>query len=61
MKKEEGYRNEISKPAVDPKSKVKEKEKDYKYIANKILAEIDKFKWKISADLMEELNRLVSS
>ena len=61
MKKEEGYRNEISKPAVDPKSKVKEKEKDYKSIANKILAEIDKFKWKISIDLMEELNKLVSS
>ena len=60
-KKEEIYKNEISKPVVDPKSKLKEKEKDYKSIANKILAEINKFKWKISEDLMDELNKLVTA
>ena len=59
-KKEEGYKNEISKPVVDPKNKMKEKEKDYKSIANKILAEINKYKWKISDDLMEQLNNLVT-
>ena len=56
VKKEEGYKNELSK-ANDPKNK----NKDLKGLANKILEEINKHKWKISEIFIEELNNLKAS
>ena len=55
-KKEEGYKNELSK-ANDQKNK----NKDMKGFANKILEEINKYKWKISSEFMEELNNIKAS
>ena len=52
----EGYKNELSK-ANDPKNK----NKDLKGFANKILEEINKYKWKISSEFMEELNNIKAS
>ena len=55
-KKEENYKNEINKP-----SDAKNKNKDLKGIANKILNEINNSKWKISKEFIEELNKIKSS
>ena len=51
LKKEEAYKNELNK-ANDPKNK----NKDLKGLATKILDEINKSKWKISSAFIEELN-----
>ena len=56
IRKEENYKNEITK-ANDPKNK----NKDLKSLATKILDEINNSKWKISIDFIEELNKLKSS
>ena len=56
VKKEEGYKNEINK-TNDPKNK----NKDLKGLANKILEDINKFKWKISSQFIEELNNMKAS
>ena len=55
-KKEENYKNEINKPPD-----AKNKNKDLKGIATKILNEINNSKWKISKEFIEELNKLKSS
>ena len=52
-KKEENYRNELSK-ANDPKNK----NKDLKGFATKLLDEINNSKWKISEAFKEELNNI---
>ena len=56
LKKEEAYKNELNK-ANDPKNK----NKDLKGLATKILDEINKSKWKISSAFIEELNNKKSS
>ena len=56
LKKEEAYRNELNK-ANDPKNK----NKDLKGLATKILDEINKSKWKISNAFIEELNNKKTS
>ena len=56
IKKEEIYKNELNK-ANDPKNK----NKDLKGFATKILDEINNSKWKISIEFIEELNKLKSS
>ena len=55
-RKEENYKNELNKPAD-----VKSKNKDLKGIATKILTEINNFKWKISKEFIEKLNKIKSS
>ena len=56
IKKEEHYKNELNK-ANDPKNK----NKDLKGFANKLLEEINNSKWKISAEFIEELNKIKSA
>ena len=56
VKKEEAYKNELNK-LNDPKNK----NKDLKGFANKILDEIQNHKWKISKAFIEELNKMKSS
>ena len=56
VKKEEEYKNEINKS-----SDAKNKNKDFKTIATKILEEINSSKWKISKGLIEELNKIKST
>ena len=56
LKKEEAYKNELNK-ANDPKNK----NKDLKGLATKILDEINKSKWKISNAFIEELNNKKTS
>ena len=55
-KKEEIYKNEINKPPD-----AKNKNKDLKGVANKILNEINNSKWKISKEFIEELNKIKST
>ena len=55
-KKEEEYKNEIKKPAD-----AKNKNRDLKTIATKILEEINSSKWKISKGFIEELNKIKST
>ena len=56
VKKEEAYKSELNK-LNDPKNK----NKDLKGFANKILDEIQNHKWKISKAFIEELNKMKSS
>ena len=56
VKKEEEYKNEINKPAD-----AKNKNRDLKTIAAKILEEINSSKWKISKGFIEELNKIKST
>ena len=56
VKKEEYYKNELNK-ANDPKNK----NKDLKGFANKLLEEINNSKWKISGEFIEELNKIKSA
>ena len=53
LKKEEYYKNELNK-ANDPKNK----NKDLKGFATKLLDEINNSKWKISEAFKEELNNI---
>ena len=56
VKKEEEYKNEINKPAD-----AKNKNRDLKTVATKILEEINSSKWKISKGFIEELNKIKST
>ena len=55
-RKEENYKNELNKPAD-----AKNKNKDLKGIATKILTEINNSNWKISKEFIEELNKIKST